>query len=134
MTRNPAEKLRRFTRVDAEQKVKASAMSRDEGERFLKTAQVNFPDFYPLFLAALRAGLRRGELVALKWGDIQFGASEDDPNRYILVQRNWVCGKFTSPKSKRSRRVDLSRQLREVLLELRDRRLLQAFKNGRSSL
>ena len=132
--RNPAEKLGRFTKVDAEQKVKASAMSREEAERFLEAAQKNFPNFYPLFLTALRAGLRRGELIALKWGDIQFGASEEDSNRYILVQRNWVCGSFTSPKSKKSRRVDLSRQLRRVLLELRDKRLLGAFLSGKSSL
>ncbi len=134
LDRNPAEKLGRFTKVDAEQKVKASAMSRDEAARFLKTAEEAYPNFYPLFLTALRAGLRRGELVALKWGDIQFGAGEDDPNRYILVQRNWVYGSFTSPKSKKSRRVDLSRQLRRVLLELRDKRLLGAFLSGRSSL
>ncbi len=134
LDRNPAEKLGRFTKVDAEQKVKAAAMSRDEADRFLKGAQENFPDFYPLFLTALRAGLRRGELIALKWGDIQFGASEDDSNRYLLVQRSWVYGSFTSPKSKKSRRVDLSRQLRRVLLELRDKRLLGAFLSGKSSL
>jgi len=89
---------------------------------------------YPLFLTALRASLRRGELIALKWGDIQFGTSEADSNRYILVQRNWVYGTFTSPKSKRSRRVDLSRQLRRVLIELRDKRLLGAFLSGKNTI
>lgn len=69
----------------------------------------------------------KGELLAVKWGDIQFGISEDDPNRYILVQQNYVHGSFTTPKSKKSRRVDLSRELRKVLLELRDKRMLEAF-------
>jgi integrase len=63
------------------------------------------------------AALRKGELIALKWGEIQFGESAADPNRYILVQRNYSHGCFTSPKSNRSRRVDLSRQLRSTLLE-----------------
>ena len=45
-----------------------------------------------MFLTALRAGLRRGELVALTWGDIQFGESEADTNRYILVRRNYDSG------------------------------------------
>jgi integrase len=63
LERNPAEKLGRFTKVAAEQKVVASAMSRDEAARFLKAAEERFPDFYPLFLTALRAGLRRGELI-----------------------------------------------------------------------
>jgi len=86
------------------------------------------------FLTALRAGLRKGELIALKWGDVNFGESKDDSNRYILVQRNYSQGHFTSPKSKRSRRVDLSKQLRAALLELRDARMLVAIMAGRSSI
>jgi hypothetical protein len=92
------------------------------------------PDLYPLFLMALRAGLRKGELIAVKWGDIQFGTSEDDPNRYLLVQRNFLHGKFTTPKSKKSRRVDLSRELRSCLLELRDTRLLAAMMAGKTGI
>ena len=76
---------------------------------------------------ALRAGLRKGELIALKWGDVHFGESAEDPNRYILVQRNYSHGRFTTPKSKEARRVDLSKQLRETLLELRDGRLSEAY-------
>jgi integrase len=87
-----------------------------------------------LFLTALRAGLRRGEVVALQWGDIQFGASEDDPNRYILVQHNYVKRQFTTPKSKKNRRVDLSRQLRRALLELRDQRLFNVFSEGMAAI
>jgi len=83
---------------------------------------------------ALRAGLRKGELIAVKWGDIQFGTSEDDPNRYLLVQRNFLHGKFTTPKSKKSRRVDLSRELRSCLLELRDTRLLAAMMAGKTGI
>jgi len=83
---------------------------------------------------ALRAGLRQGELIALRWGDMQFGESENDPHRYILVQHNFVRGQFTTPKSKKSRRVDLSRQLRQVLLDLRDQRLLEAFAQGKTNI
>src|SRR5437773_5242847 len=92
------------------------------------------PDFHPLFLMALRAGLRKGELIAIKWGDIQFGESAEDPNRYIVVQRNWSHGRFTTPKSKKSRRVDLSKQLRGMLMDLRDTRLLAAMMNGKTSI
>ena len=75
-----------------------------------------------------------GELIAVISGDIQFGTLEDDPNRYILVQRNFVRGEFTTPKSKRSRRVDLSRELRRTLMELRDKRMLEALMAGRASI
>jgi integrase len=107
---------------------------REEAERFLLSEQEVCPKFYPLFLTALRAGLRRGELIALEWGDIQFGASEQDSNRYILVQHNWVNGRLTSPKNRKSRRVDMSRQLRAVLIELRDQRMLEAFLNGEKNI
>jgi len=50
-------------------------MSREEAEKFLEAVKEISPDWYPFFLTALRAGLRRGELIALKWGDIQFGES-----------------------------------------------------------
>jgi integrase len=130
---NPASKVGRFTKSEKPAR-QASAMSRVEAEQFLASAKEFCPDFYPLFLMALRAGLRKGELIAVKWGDIQFGSSEDDPNRYLLVQRNFVQGKFTTPKSKKSRRVDLSRELRRTLLELRDTRLLTAMMAGKTGI
>jgi integrase len=133
VVQNPAARLGRLTKTDSP-KFQASSLTRAEVERLLAAVLEICPDFHPLFLAALRAGLRRGELVALKWGDIQFGASEDDKNRYILVQRNYAEGRFTTPKSRKSRRVDLSKELRRTLLELRDKRLLEAFLNGRTSI
>jgi integrase len=92
------------------------------------------PEYHPLFLVALRAGLRQGEILGLRWGDFQFGASEKDPNRYILVQRRWYRGKFSTPKGNKTSRVDMSRELREVLLARRDERLLTAWQNGRNSI
>jgi integrase len=109
-------------------------MTRDEAEKFLSAVNEICSDWYPLFLTALRAGLRRGELIALQWGDIQFGESAHDSNRYILVQRNYAQDRFTTPKSNKSRRVDLSRQLRAELMLLRDKRLLAAMMVGRSSV
>ena len=130
---NPAEKLGRFAKTE-KPKHQAEAMTRSEAEAFLTSAMEMCSDVYPLFLMALRGGSRKGELIAVRWGDIQFGASEDDPNRYILVQRNFVHGKFTTPKSKKSRRVDLSRELRRALLELRDTRLLEAMMAGKTGV
>jgi integrase len=73
-------------------------------------------------------------LVALQWGDIQLGKDEEDHNRFIVVQHNYVHGEHTTTKSKRSRRVDLSRELRRVLLELRDKHLFEAFLAGKSDI
>jgi integrase len=113
--KNPAARLGRFTRSEKPE-FQATALTRDECNKFLEAAQTICPEYYVLFLTALRAGLRRGELVALQWSDIQFGASEEDSNRFILVQHNYVNRQFTTPKSKECRRVDLSRQVRRELL------------------
>jgi integrase len=130
---NPASKVGRFIKTEKPVR-QASAMTRDEAERFLDAIEELTPEWRPFFLAALRGGLRKGELIALTWGDIQFGESAEDPNRYILVQRNWSHGHFTSPKGKKSRRVDLSKQLRGVLMDLRDSRLLAAMMAGNTSI
>jgi integrase len=124
---NPAARLGRFTRTARVAETKGTALSAKEAHEFLEAAKIVCPEYYPLFLTALRAGLRRGELVALQWGDIQFGRDDDDPNRFIVVQHNYVRREYTTTKSKKSRRVDLSRDLRTSLLEVRDKRLLEAF-------
>jgi integrase len=109
---NPASKVGKFAKTERPAH-QASAMTRDEAEQFLAAVYEGSPEWRAFFLTALRTGLRKGELIALKWGDIQLGQSPEDPNRYILVQRNYSHGRFTSPKSKKSRRVDLSKQLRQ---------------------
>ncbi len=105
-----------------------------EAEQFLHAAKEICPEYHPLFLMALRAGLRRGELVAIQWGDIQFGKDENDANRFIVVQHNYVRREHTTTKSHKNRRVDMSRELRRTLLEVRDKRLLEAFLEGKNDI
>jgi integrase len=131
---NPAARLGRFTRTAKSADTKGVALTTAEAQQFLDAALDVCPKYYPLFLTALRAGLRRGELVAIQWGDIQFGKDENDPNRFILVRHNYVRREHTTTKSKKQRRVDLSRQLRRVLIEVRDARLLSAYLNGKDDI
>jgi integrase len=131
---NPAARLGRFTRTAKDAETKGTALTAKEAHEFLEAAKIVCPEYYPLFLTALRAGLRRGELVALQWGDIQFGRDDDDSNRFIVVQHNYVRREHTTTKSKKSRRVDLSRDLRKSLLEVRDKRLLEAFLKGKQDI
>jgi len=73
---NPAARLGRFTRTAKTTEVKGISLTPSEAEQFLQAAREICPEYHPLFLMALRAGLRRGELVAVQWGDIQFGKDE----------------------------------------------------------
>ena len=127
--RNPALRIGRFYRVHFEAR-KPTALTPDESQRLLDAARKLDPEYYPLLLCALRAGLRQGELLGLKWGDLQFGESDIDQNRYILVQRNLQAGRLISTKGHKRRRVDLSRELRKVLLEARDSKLSLGLQRG----
>jgi integrase len=51
-----------------------------------------------LYRTAAMTGLRLGELIALRWRDVDWTASA------IRVRSNYVCGEFGTPKSKRSTR------------------------------
>jgi integrase len=130
---NPAARLGRFTRSAKTPQSKGTALTTAEVKQFLKAAEEICPAYYPLFLMAVRAGLRRGELVAVQWGDVQLGGDRDS-QRFIVVQHNYVRREHTTTKSKKSRRVDLSRGLRRVLLELRDQRLLEAYQKGKNDI
>jgi integrase len=51
-----------------------------------------------MYLTAAMTGLRQGELLALRWRDVDWPAAR------IRVRQNWVLGEFGTPKSKRSTR------------------------------
>jgi len=82
-----------------------------EVRQFLNAARETCPDYFPLLMMAVRAGLRRGELVAVQWGDVQLGADDSDSEPFILVKHNYVRREHTTTKSKKSRRVGLSREV-----------------------
>ncbi len=86
LTANPGSRMGRYV-VSGKPEHKAQAMEPAEVERFLAEAKGSDPEMYPLFMTALYAGLRQGEILGLKWGDVQFGKSESDPDRFLLVER-----------------------------------------------
>jgi integrase len=51
-----------------------------------------------LYTTAAMTGLRQGELIALRWRDVDWPAAR------IRVRQNYVLGQFGTPKSKRSTR------------------------------
>jgi len=131
--RNPAVRILR-SRQGQEERFRPTPLTPSEQAALLKAARADSLEQFALHLVVLRAGLRRGEIVALQWGDIQFGADDTNTDRFIEVKRNYVYGRFTSPKSRRPRRVDLSAELRRTLLELQDDQLLKAFSTGKSTI
>lgn len=117
---NPAFRLGRHIRQGDHVKPEIRPFTREEAAQFLATAKEGAPREFPLFLTALRTGMRLGELLGLEWGDIDFAG------RFIEVRRNRVAGRITTPKNGKGRRVDMSQQLTETL-----RGLLTARKEER---
>ena len=57
----------------------------------------------PMLLLALTTGLRQGELLGLRWGDIDFAA------QVLQVRRQYERdGSFSTPKASSQRRLDLA--------------------------
>lgn len=69
-----------------------------------------------LYLAAGMTGLRTGELLGLRWMDVDWTA------RRVRVRRAWVRGEYTTPKSARgSRSVPLAGRVAAALDDLSKR-------------
>ena len=74
----------------------------DDVTRFLKIAKDS--PYYTLFLTALYTGMRRSEMLALRWQDIDFLFGQVSVSRSLhqLKDGSYV---FTQPKSAKSRRT-----------------------------
>ena len=68
-----------------------------------------------IFLTAAFTGLRRGELVALRWRDVDFERAS------IRVSRSYANGKLTTPKSGHGRVVPMVPEVAERLARLSQR-------------
>jgi integrase len=68
-----------------------------------------------IFLTAAFTGLRQGELLALRWRDVDFGLD------LIRVRRNYTQGHEGTPKSGRERAVPMMREVAEALARLSQR-------------
>jgi integrase len=68
-----------------------------------------------IFLTAAFTGLRRGELLGLRWRDVDFEAST------IRVRASYAAGKLSTPKSGKVRAVPMAPDVAAVLARLSHR-------------
>jgi len=120
---NPAQKLGKIMKAQ-ERRLKGDPLNREELAVLLEAFQQHYPKHYPMALTLARTGMRLGEALALQWGDI------DLKGRFIYVQRGFSRGKIQTPKSGKPRPVDMSRQLADVLSELKEDRKVIAFEGN----
>jgi len=76
-------------------------LDREELEALLRAEADDLlgPTDRVLWLTAAMTGLRQGELAALRWRDVDWGA------RLVRVRRSYSRGQWTTPKTRRSSRA-----------------------------
>jgi integrase len=82
----------------------------NEAERLLAAAP---GEWRTMILTALRTGMRHGELIGLRWDDIDLTAGR------ITVRQNVVNGQIGTPKSGKPREIPLGIEVRTALKEHR---------------
>lgn len=93
-------------------------LTHDEMRRFL--IQAKYDDFYELALLELATGMRRGEICALKWDDLNFRTGELHIQRQAYHVNHGVI--ISTPKTKSTdRTIVLPQSVLNVLKEYRAR-------------
>lgn len=125
ITSNPVTGVFKMLKLGRDPKITVEPMNFEEVDLFLDTCESLQPWHYPLFLTAFRTGMRMGELLGLEWRDVDFNG------RFIRVERSFKREKVQGTKNNRTRRVDMSNQLHDVLIRLYNQRLKEALTKGR---
>jgi integrase len=134
---NPAINLGRRYMKSIEESIEARKVSNEDEENgeldpltteelklLLDKVQEKYPAHYPLFLLLARTGMRAGEALGLKWGDIDFNS------RFIHLKRSLSRGRLSTLKGKRDRKVDMSLQLADTLTAHRQKCKAKGFELG----
>jgi integrase len=94
------------------QKKEIKPLSRDEARRLLEAAHADRLE--ALYVLAVHCGLRQGELLGLRWGDVDLEAGTLQVHRSLTVTKDGPA--FAAPKTAKSRRsVKLTIRATEAL-------------------
>jgi integrase len=96
----------------AKRQAKIAPLTVTEENALLDTCKTSYPLHYPFFLFLVRTGTRLGEALGLKWNDVDFEGG------FVWIKRAYRRGVFGPPKNGKHRRIKMSAQLHEALLQL----------------
>ena len=121
---NPVAGILKRLQLERDKRITVEPMNEQEVELYLDTCYRFYREYWEFFLCAFRTGMRLGELLGLKWGDIDWN------QKFIRVERSYKRGRFDKTKTGKARRVDMSDQLASGLRQLLTARKKEALKAG----
>lgn len=101
-------------------------LSQEQARKFLEVARED--RFYALYVLALHCGLREGELLGLKWEDVDLEGGTLQVRRTLSETR--TGHKFELPKNGKGRSIKLSRRAVEALRSHRRRQNEERLRVG----
>ena len=104
---NPILKFKKLPQV----KLDVHFLTETQITTFLKVTQDFAPQYYAFFSTAIYTGMRRGELLALEWSDIDFKTHR------IKVNKQIYKGVKQSTKTNKERVIDIPDRLVKILIE-----------------
>jgi integrase len=84
---NPVSGILKRLKLERDKQITVEPMTEQEVQLFLDTCYQHFREHAEFFLCAFRTGMRLGELLGLKWGDIDWN------QKFIRVERSYKRGK-----------------------------------------
>jgi integrase len=113
LAKNPclgvARLVKQIENAEADEVRAVDSWTPEEIRMLLAIARDREPRYFPLFLTAAHTGVRQGEILALKWSDIDFS------RRQIVIRRSISRRESGTPKSGKWRRVPMTAQLTQAL-------------------
>ena len=106
VVKNP---IARIKSLKEERSEEIRSLSTQEVQILLSKTKDIYPDFYPLLFTAIFTGMRQGELMGLTWDSINW------VTRKITVDKNFTHGRVGTPKTGKTRKVDMSLELVKIL-------------------
>ena len=91
-------------------------LTREELQRFL--IQAKFEGYYEVFLLDLATGLRRGELMALQWDDLNFKTGVLNVNKQVYSPK-WPDGKKHARNVYAHTREECEEKLKVLIVEMK---------------
>jgi integrase len=126
LPRNPAE----ATMPPKPKRKEMKFLDENQALQLLIAAKESNDRFYALYHLAIATGMRQGELLGLKWADLDIELGMLQVQRQLTMMRGGGFG-FTAPKTKAgTRRIDLGQHTLEVLQDHRQQQFQETLAAG----